>query len=420
MDRELDEDDVLYLCEQQVAISGVPMRAYRGRELAAAWGLEGMPADPVRPQLPALLATDHPVMYLSTPYGQYAGVVRAQGLRVIAGPIGLPSLTRQQRLDFAFSLGIGPKAFSRLHERMSVIPPLTLLSFVHLLTLMRFMYTGERLATDDVSLYLQATGEQGWRELRVGGSEPRTARQTMGPQALPASGGGGRLVHNALAFEREMLGFVRAGDEEGLRRFLGRRSHRSEGIVGPNVLRDRQNMLVVVATVASRAAVEGGLPEDEAMRLSDSYIMRSEALFSADAVMELQARMVVDFTRHVSRVGLSGLDPLAARAIIYIRRNISSSLTGAQVAKALHVSRQTLCTRFSAAVGAPLGEYVTGEKIRRAEGLLEGTDHGIADIAGYLGYSSQSHFQTRFKQVTGITPGQWRTKSRQDQARGTQ
>ena len=407
----LDEKDVLYLCEHQAGISSVPIRVFRERELLASWGLDGMPVDPARPQLPTLLTTDRPVMYLATPWGQYVGAVRAGDLRVVAGPIGSLSLTRQQQLDFAFQLGLGEKAFLRMYDRMSVVPPLPLLSFLHMLLLMSFMYTGQRLELEDVSPYLQMAAGNG----STGAAVPLGAPEGAASPGSDASRRNDRLVHNALGFERQMLGYVRSGDVTGLRGFLGHRNHGSEGVIGPDHLRDEKNMLVVVATLASRAAVEGGLPEDEAMRLSDAYIMRSEGLFSADAVVELQAHMVADFTRRVSQVGLAGLDPLAARAITYVRRNISSKLTGEEVARVLHVSRQTLCARFAASMGAPLGEYVAGEKVRRAKQLLEQTDRSIADIADYLGYSSQSHFQTRFKAATGMTPGEWRRQARGQQ-----
>ena len=53
-------------------------------------------------------------------------------------------------------------------------------------------------------------------------------------------------------------------------------------------------------------------------------------------------------------------------------------------------------------------EYVERLRLNKAENLLRFTDRSIADIAGELGYASQSYFTARFHAQTGRTPGQLR------------
>lgn len=50
-------------------------------------------------------------------------------------------------------------------------------------------------------------------------------------------------------------------------------------------------------------------------------------------------------------------------------------------------------------------------KVAEARRLLRFTDQELGEIAALLGFSSQSHFQTVFKQITGETPMAYRRSS---------
>ena len=54
---------------------------------------------------------------------------------------------------------------------------------------------------------------------------------------------------------------------------------------------------------------------------------------------------------------------------------------------------------------------VQQEKVAEAKRLLRFTNQELGDIAALLDFSSQSHFQTVFKQVTGETPMAYRRSS---------
>lgn len=100
------------------------------------------------------------------------------------------------------------------------------------------------------------------------------------------------------------------------------------------------------------------------------------------------------------------------RAIDYVQSHLSCSLDGATVAAALGVSRKTLCKHFKNDTGETFGRFVRSNRVTCACQLLETTDLDIAQIAYQTGFSSQSHLHTAFKRATGLTPRQWRAKSR--------
>jgi transcriptional regulator GlxA family with amidase domain len=69
---------------------------------------------------------------------------------------------------------------------------------------------------------------------------------------------------------------------------------------------------------------------------------------------------------------------------------------------------RTLNRRFHEQAGHTPMQWVTGVRIRRAQELLETTDHGIDRIAHLVGFASPAHFRTQFKRHSGVAPQAYR------------
>lgn len=397
-------DDVIYSCERIAGISGFPLRVYDGGTCAKECFPQAFEVDPLKPFEPQILAKQGKVSYLITPFHQFYGSVRHESFTIVLGPIGYEKYTLQQQHDYAFALGISLQAFQKLYGMMFSIPPMPLESFLHLLLLLDFYFNGEKKQVKDIVPYLQDDMLE--NEIPLANTEHAAVSSAKSGLQEPST------VHNALEYERCMLSYVRGGDEEGLKKYVMNAIHGGVGVLSGDQLRQQKNLFIVSATVVSRAAVEGGMVEDEAMGISDRYIRHCEELFSPEAVLRLQYKMVMDYTHRVATLANSvPLSPLTASVITYIRQNITQPLDTQTLAEQFHVSRKTLHQRFTAEVGQSVADYVLLERIRRAKSLLTQTDRSLAEIADYLGFSSQSHFQTRFKAVTGQTPMQYRKDS---------
>jgi transcriptional regulator GlxA family with amidase domain len=57
-------------------------------------------------------------------------------------------------------------------------------------------------------------------------------------------------------------------------------------------------------------------------------------------------------------------------------------------------------------------QWVTGVRIRRAQELLETTDHGVDHIAHLVGFAAPAHFRAQFKRLSGVAPHAYRTTFR--------
>ena len=74
------------------------------------------------------------------------------------------------------------------------------------------------------------------------------------------------------------------------------------------------------------------------------------------------------------------------------------------------LSRNHFSKVFHDGTGVKFWDYVTQMRIRNARRLLAETDLPIAAIAEKAGYETETHFNRKFKQLEGITPGKYRKK----------
>ena len=82
----------------------------------------------------------------------------------------------------------------------------------------------------------------------------------------------------------------------------------------------------------------------------------------------------------------------------------------AELAAKLGVSRALLCRIFREATGVGIQRYFAGMKFRSAQLELQSTRLPIKEIAAKYGFSDVHHFTRRFRQITGMTPGEIRRK----------
>lgn len=82
------------------------------------------------------------------------------------------------------------------------------------------------------------------------------------------------------------------------------------------------------------------------------------------------------------------------------------SITLDHLARLVDLKPNYLLNVFSQHVGVPPYMYWMARRIDSAKSLLT-AGHGVSDIAYWLGFYDQSHFNRSFKRVTGVTPRQF-------------
>ncbi|GAK09428.1 LOW QUALITY PROTEIN: transcriptional regulator, AraC family [Geomicrobium sp. JCM 19038] len=89
-----------------------------------------------------------------------------------------------------------------------------------------------------------------------------------------------------------------------------------------------------------------------------------------------------------------------------------NSITLEQLGEHFHVSPYHLQRTFQKRVGLSPNEYITKRRLDEACKLLTRTDRPVNSIAKTVGMPNAAHFITRFRDYYGLTPKQYREKQR--------
>ena len=391
--------DMKYVVGAMAALSGVPVRLYEGDKLVLFTSPVKLPRDPMTLYEAQIRAIRGHVGYFATPDFQYYGFIRAPGGTLVVGPTSQIMAGEQDLRELAFRLDV-PKAevpaFLAAMHGIQRLPVETLLQM--LCTVNHFLNGGETLTISDVAIH---SDEQ--QTIKTSLEKRRTRRVYEEAPPTPEA-------HNTLALEEMLMGLVRRGDTAALKGWMAAAPAVRGGTIAPNQLRQLRNTFIVSVTLAARAAIRGGMREEDAFSLSDGYIQRVELLTDPSKIMNLQYSMILEYTEQVEKLHL-GRQPtkLAADVANYVRRHLSEPISAQRMAESFYLSRPYLSARFKQETGMTLTDYILTEKTEEAKRLLRYSDKPAAAIGAYLGFSSHGHFIRVFKKYAGLTPNEYRT-----------
>lgn len=91
-----------------------------------------------------------------------------------------------------------------------------------------------------------------------------------------------------------------------------------------------------------------------------------------------------------------------------IDREYAQPLDVEALARGVHMSAGHLSRQFRRAYGESPYQYVMTRRIERAMTLLRATDMSVTDVCFTVGCSSLGTFSTRFTELVGMPPSQYR------------
>jgi len=98
------------------------------------------------------------------------------------------------------------------------------------------------------------------------------------------------------------------------------------------------------------------------------------------------------------------------RVCQYVLQNLSERLDFAEIARECCMSQSAFCHYFKRVTGRTLSEFINELRIGHARRLLIETSGGIAQIAYSSGFGCLSNFNRRFRELSGLSPSQYRRK----------
>ncbi|MEL7239538.1 MAG: AraC family transcriptional regulator, partial [Planctomycetota bacterium] len=194
----------------------------------------------------------------------------------------------------------------------------------------------------------------------------------------------------------------------------------------------RQNLLTQVTAVLKKASEtankNGGNDDATAVINNTDRLLVSDRLGDSWVFRLVVRRRIPGLTGNDEPVALVSLQPepdawakirpsdFAADeelsrlipALQYMRQNFAGESSLDDVAKTVHLSPFHFHRRFAELLGVTPKHYMFDCQIAEAKRLLVEQEKDLREVAELCGFAHQSHFTSRFKQATGLTPTAWR------------
>jgi len=170
-------------------------------------------------------------------------------------------------------------------------------------------------------------------------------------------------------------------------------------------LKQFEYMICTAITLASRAAIEGGLDTTTSYAMSDVFLQRLEKCTDINSMIALHFEVQSYYAGQVQlarqkRSKSSYVEECKA----YIGQNLNRMLSLNDIAGAIGINKSHLSRLFTQETGLSIMQYARKLRVEAAQSMLKYSDESISTIAQYLCFPSQSHFGKVFKEHTGKTP----------------
>ncbi|MCR5218291.1 helix-turn-helix domain-containing protein [Treponema sp.] len=216
---------------------------------------------------------------------------------------------------------------------------------------------------------------------------------------------------NHIPYDREMAFYqsIRNGDMEEMKKLFKPLCVEGFGKLSNNPLRNIKYHLIITVAFITRYCIEGGLEMESAYNLSDIYIQKIDQCTSEEDIHKIHVEMTEAYVRRMQEQKTRKVysKPISL-CIDYIYDNLHSRISLNELAQVSSLSPSYLSKLFHNEVGTTIAQYITTKKIEAAKNLLIYTENTPVDISNYLSFSSESHFISVFKKITGLTPKKFR------------
>lgn len=101
-----------------------------------------------------------------------------------------------------------------------------------------------------------------------------------------------------------------------------------------------------------------------------------------------------------------------APVIRHLEENYTSSVPMSEMARLAGISSTHFNRQFAFLFGMSPTRFLHSLRVEKARQMLMHTDEAVGEIALATGYHDQSHFTRHFRRLTGMTPGQFRSRFR--------
>ena len=381
-------------CEYLYHAMYIPIYLYHNQSLAAYFPAQNNNTLPPVKYLATLWNTQSLMSLTNTNIYSYYGCIHIENSNscIVIGPVNNLSYTNDHFLNMRREYPItNMESFTNFFHQ---IPTTNIYAFHNILLLINFTLNHKEMTWKDIDGYIEHNYDSTLR----GNSEWEDSQT-----------GGDTSLMFAPAMSKKLKRYIETGNVTALKNLLQSPSNIVIGNMSNTKIRHQKNLCIATISFASNAAIEGGLPVQQVSQLVETYFQHLERQTEPNMIANVAEQAAIDFASRVaaSKIPL-GADPLIRKTLQYIRSHVNQDITTSEVATYIGISRTYLSGKFKKDTGIDLSRFIRQCKLEEAKDLLAYSRKSISEISNLLCFSSQSHFQTLFKQQFGITPQSYR------------
>ena len=209
---------------------------------------------------------------------------------------------------------------------------------------------------------------------------------------------------------REKLdALIRKGESEQIRNFLGNIVRYLQSS-NPSIFQAKSICYDIVNAV--NKSVGEICAEYDLVPAASPSVFQISSFETVDELVPIVQRISESLRELLQNRDAARPEDPAARMTGYIREHYAEADFSLQaMAEAFGMSAPNLSTAFKKYTGTTILDYATRLKITKAKELLTGSNMTLQDIALEVGYYNPTSFIRRFKQLTGMTPGEYKSSA---------
>lgn len=208
--------------------------------------------------------------------------------------------------------------------------------------------------------------------------------------------------------ENNLYQYIERGDIEYLRKNYDY-MYLSHPMILEDAHKNEEYMAVIGISLASRAAIRGGLTSKEGFLINDIYLKKLSACRTIPEIHDLLKEASIYCAAQVRKKRRADRsNPYVERCKRRILSGVRETIGAGELAEEMGLSMDYLSKLFRLYEGIPVTEYILNVKIETACNMLKYSDRQISEIADYLSFGSLSYFSRIFKKKMGVSPQQYR------------
>lgn len=217
-----------------------------------------------------------------------------------------------------------------------------------------------------------------------------------------------QFLHPPYFKEKEISKYICNGDINNAKNILKEINIQPHAKLASTSLRSFRNSMICSCSYMTRAAIDGGVNQDEAFTLSDSFINQIENIQTIDELSKLEYKMIEEFAGKVKEKKTQKYSPSILTCIDYINNHLCDNLSLKALSKAIYLNESYLSSLFHKETGKTIKKWILEKRIEEAARMIRNGKNDIAEISYLYKFCSQSYFIQCFKRIMGTTPKEYK------------